>query len=586
MAIPDRFIDELVMRTDLVDLVSEYVSLKQKGGSFWGCCPFHSEKTPSFHVLPDRQIYKCFGCGKGGGAINFVIEQENLPYIEAVRFLAKRAGMQMPQQENDFSDRRLQREKMLALNRLAAQTFHGFLYQEKGEHALDYLKNRGLSKATIKNFGLGFAPDDWGALIQVLTEQGYTKEDLLAVGLAASSQNGRIYDRFRNRVIFPIIDVQGEVIGFGGRVMGDGTPKYLNSPESIAYNKSRNLFALNRARKSKAPHVLVTEGYMDTIALHQAGFDSAIASLGTALTADHAKLLSRYFKRAVLCYDGDNAGQAATARAIPLLEQAGLQVQVLKMQGAKDPDEYIKRFGAASFDNLLHKSQRQNDYRLMQVFEKYQIDDDAQRISYLNEAATLLATIPNAIEREIYARKAAELGRISPQALMQEVDKLRKNRRRREEKQKERENLTPVKQLQPKARGLRYENIRSARAEEGVVRLLMLDETLFSHVGILSQAHFSSPLLGKLYALMLSRHQEKRPCTLSAMAGEFSQDEMDHLASVLDAPEDIANGTKIMIDYIEKIQQYGGHAKEKDDDFILEIQKNQQKKKAYLEDGQ
>ena len=287
MPIPERFLDELIARTDIVDLVSESVRLTKKGRNYWGLCPFHSEKTPSFSVSADKQIFKCFGCGKGGGAINFVMEMENLPFREAVEVLAKRAGMEMPADiRGPSAGARQRREKLLAINKQAARTFHKWLYEPEGAQGLDYLRKRGLSQRTLTRFGLGFAPNRWDALIEALAQEGYDKRDLLDAGLAVNNQDGRIYDRFRNRVMFPIIDIRGEVIGFGGRVMDDSTPKYLNSPDTPVYNKSRNVFALNIAKKSKAGRVILTEGYMDTISLHQAGFDSAVASLGTSLTSE------------------------------------------------------------------------------------------------------------------------------------------------------------------------------------------------------------------------------------------------------------------------------------------------------------
>ncbi|MCI8688268.1 MAG: DNA primase, partial [Lawsonibacter sp.] len=330
MPLPDRFLDELLARTDIVDLVSESVRLTRKGNSYWGCCPFHSEKTPSFHVVPDRQMYKCFGCGKGGGAVNYVMELENLPFKDAIAVLAQRVGMQVPE-FGAAPGARERREKILTINKQAARTFHRWLHGPEGAEGLNYLRRRGLSPRTLTNFGLGFAPNRWDGLITELAAQGYDKRDLLDAGLAVSSKDGRIYDRFRNRVMFPIIDVRGNVIGFGGRVMDDSVPKYLNSPDTPVYNKSRNVFALNIAKTSKAGRVILTEGYMDTISLHQAGFDSAVASLGTALTEEHGQLLSRYFKEAVIAYDGDGAGVAAAQRAIPILEKAGLKVKVLRM---------------------------------------------------------------------------------------------------------------------------------------------------------------------------------------------------------------------------------------------------------------
>ncbi|MEA4934425.1 MAG: DNA primase, partial [Lawsonibacter sp.] len=506
MAIPDRFLDELIARTDIVDLVSESVRLTKKGNSYWGCCPFHSEKTPSFHVVPDRQLYKCFGCGKGGGAINFVMELENLSFRDAVTVLAKRAGMAVPDDAGGASpDMRERRDKLLEINKQAARAFHRWLYTPEGAQGLAYLQRRGLVNGTLTSFGLGFAPDSWDTLIRELGQQGYDKRDLLDAGLAVSNKDGRIYDRFRNRVMFPIIDIRGSVIGFGGRVMDDSTPKYLNSPDTPVYNKSRNVFALNIAKKSKSGRVILTEGYMDTISLHQAGFDSAVASLGTALTEEHAQLLGRYFKESIVAYDGDGAGVAAAQRAIPLLEKAGLKVKVLRVTGAKDPDEFIKAYGRDAFAKLLDQSENQVDYRLAQIQKNYNLADDAQKVTFLQEAAKLLASLPSAVEREIYGGHAAQTAGITTEAMAQEVNRELKSRLRKKTKQQERKDLAPASQLQPKARSLRYENIRSARAEEGILRLIFLDPSLLSQMEGLTGEEFSSPLLGKAFDLLRRR---------------------------------------------------------------------------------
>ena len=585
MAISERFLDELVARTDIVDLVSESVRLTKKGGSYWGCCPFHSEKTPSFHVVPDRQIYKCFGCGKGGGVINFVMEQENLPFRDAVAVLAKRAGLQVPEFGGGSSGMRERREKLLEINRQAARIFHKWLYAPEGAEGLAYLQHRGLSRATLTNFGLGFAPNRWDALIEELAKQGYDKRDLLDAGLAVNNKDGRIYDRFRNRVMFPIIDVRGNVIGFGGRVMDDSTPKYLNSPETPVYNKSRNLFALNIAKKSKAGRVILTEGYMDTIALHQAGFDSALASLGTSLTEEHAQLLSRYFKDAVIAYDGDKAGVAAAQRAIPLLEKAGLKVRVLRMTGAKDPDEFIKAQGREAFARLLDKSENQVDYRLSQIQKKYDLEDDAQRVAFLQEAARMIATLPSAVEREIYGGHAAQTASVTPETMAQEVKRALNARLRKEKKQQERRDLTPASQLQPRTRSLRYENIRSARAEEGVLRLLLLDPALTAQMDGLRGEEFSSPLLGKAFDLLCRRAKEGGHPQLAALAEQLTGEEMDHLAQVAAQPESVAHSSQSIGDYISVIRGEAllrGDARP--DDLLLAARKRHQQKKAYMEE--
>ena len=586
MPLPDRFLDELLSRTDIVDLVSESVRLTKKGNSWWGCCPFHSEKTPSFHVVPDRQMYKCFGCGKGGGAINYVMELENLPFRDAVAVLAQRAGMQMPEIGSSSPGARERRNKILEINKQAARAFHRWLNGPEGIRGLSYLQARGLSKGVLVNFGLGFAPDSWNGLITAMAALGYDKRDLLDAGLAVSSKDGRIYDRFRNRVIFPIIDVRGDVIGFGGRVMDDSTPKYLNSPDTPVYNKSRNLFALNRAKTSKAGRVILTEGYMDTISLHQAGFDSAVASLGTALTEEHGQLLSRYFKEAVIAYDSDGAGVAAAQRAIPLLEKAGLKVKVLRMQGAKDPDEFIKARGRDAFAQLLDQSENQVDYRLAQIQKKYDLTDDSQRVAFLQEAALLVSTLPSAVEREIYGGHAAQTAEVSPETMKMEVDRALKSRLRRERKRQERRELSTA-QLQPRARTLRYENIRSARAEEGLLRLLMLDPSLVKQMEGITGEEFTSSLLGRAFDRLRGLAEEGLSTQLAVLAEGFSGEEMDHLAQVAAQPESVAHSGRAIEDYISLIRGEsllrGGSADEAD--LLLAAQRRFQQKKAYMEES-
>ncbi len=586
MPLPDHFLDELLARTDILDLVSESVRLTKKGGSYWGCCPFHSEKTPSFHVVPDRQMYKCFGCGKGGGAINYVMELENLPFKDAVAVLAQRAGMQMPEFGSSPGARE-RREKLLAINKQAARTFHRWLHGPEGAEGLAYLQRRGLSRRTLTNFGLGFAPNAWDRLIAELSAQGYDKRDLLDAGLAVSNKDGRIYDRFRNRVMFPIIDVRGNVIGFGGRVMDDSTPKYLNSPDTPVYNKSRNVFALNIAKTSKTGRVILTEGYMDTIALHQAGFDNAVASLGTALTEEHGQLLARHFQEAVIAYDGDGAGVKAAQRAIPILEKAGMKVKVLRMAGAKDPDEFIKAYGRGAFAKLLDQSENQVDYRLAQLRKKYDLADDGQKVAFLQDAAQLVSALPSAVEREIYGGHAAQAAGVSADAMKLEVDRALKGRLRKAKRQQERRDLAPASQLQPKARALRYENIRSARAEEGLLRLLMLDPGLAGRMEDVTGAEFSSPLLGRAFDCLSGRAAAGLSTQLAALAGEFTGEEMDHLAQVAAQPESAANSGLAIPNYISAIRmERAKRDAMSQDEALLAAQKKYQQKKAYMEEKQ
>ncbi len=532
MAFPQSFLDELVARNPIEEVVGQYVTLTKKGSNLFGLCPFHSEKTGSFSVAPQKGIYYCFGCHKGGGVISFIMEIEGLDYPDAVRFLAKRAGMEVPDDGGYQSTYRRQ-ERLWALSKDAARYFHAKLSEDCGREAREYLARRGVSKGTVTRFGLGYAPEGWGNLIDAMTAKGYEKQDLLDAGLALKSrEKGTVYDRFRNRLMFPIIDVRSNVIGFGGRVMDDSTPKYLNSPETIIFNKRKNLFAMNVAKKTKQGRIILTEGYMDAIALHQYGFDCAVASLGTSLTEEQAHLLSKYTGQIVLTYDGDEAGQNATKRAIPILEKAGLQVRVLRMQGAKDPDEFLKKYGADRFKVLLDGSQSQMEYRLGSLLGRYHLERDEERVEFLQEAAKLIASLPSPVEREIYGARAAEAAGITAEAMKLEVGKAFKRRVAYEKKQEERKNLAPADAQQPKVRGIRYENLRSAMAEEEILRLVLREPDLLEKLRDLPGGIFSSALLGRAYELLRSQWTQSGRCSLAALEGQFSREELEHLTGV------------------------------------------------------
>ena len=554
MAVPSEFIDELVARSDIVDVVSDYVRLTQKGGSYWGLCPFHGEKTASFHVVPDRQMFHCFGCGKGGGVVSFVMEMENLPYIDALRLLAKRANLEFPEQDLDETARK-RRGRLLALNREAARYFHSQLWSPVGANGLDYLRRRGLSKRTLTRFGLGYAPDSWDSLIRAMTDKGFHKSDLLEAGLAVSNKKGGIYDRFRDRVMFPIIDLRGDVIGFGGRVLGDGTPKYLNSPDTPVFNKSRNLFALNLAKTSKLGRIVLTEGYMDTISLYQAGFDCAVASLGTSLTADHARLIARFTKEVVICYDSDQAGVQAAERAIPLLEKTGLKVRVLRVTGAKDPDEYIKTYGPDAFGQLLNQSENHLDYSLDQLAGKFDLNDTGQKLEFAKAAVELLARIEDPINRELMANKVAELTGVGKRAILEEAGRSYRNSVRSARKKEQRKSLIVANQFQPQSRQDRYDNSPSARAEEEIINYLIHDETLLREADALRPEDFSSPMLGRIFGLFRERAAQGKSLRLGALEGVLAPEEISHLARIMDRPVDTANSRQGIRDSIQKIRQ-------------------------------
>ena len=530
MAFPAAFIDELIARNPIEDVVGQYVTLRRSGANMFGLCPFHGEKTASFSVAPDKGIYYCFGCHKGGGAINFMMEVEGLTYPDAVRTLAKRAGMDVPEDEQ-YQSRYRQQERLWALNKEAARFFHSQLYAPVGAQGLQYVQKRGLSKSILTQFGVGYAPDSWNALVDAMRKKGYTDQELRDADLVGE-KNGRIYDRFRNRVMFPIIDVRGNVIGFGGRVLDNSTPKYLNTSETIIFNKRKNLFGLNLAKKSKQGFMILVEGNIDVITLHQYGFDCAVASLGTSLTEEHAALLSRYTEQVVLTYDGDEAGQRAAKRAIPMLEKVGIRVKVLKMRDAKDPDEFLYKFGPDAFRLLLEESSNRVDYQLGAIASKYDLKDDDQKIRYVQEAAELICTLDSSVKREVYGTRVAEKAGITPEAMKLEVNKAFKRRLAREKKQQEKIDLAPAQALQPKLRSVRYQNMKSAMAEEAIIGKALRQPTLLASASQLSGQDFSVALLGNVFDQLKDRYNRGLEVSLGVI-GDLTAEEMSHIAGIM-----------------------------------------------------
>ena len=554
MAFSESFLTELTERNDIVDVVSGYVRLGKKSGSnMFGLCPFHSEKTPSFSVSPDKQIYHCFGCGKGGGVINFIMEIENLSFPEAVEFLAKRAGMPIPEEENDRESRK--RSRMLSLNRDAARFFYAQLSTPQGGAARDYMAKRRIGPATAKNFGIGFAPDTWDSLEKAMREKGYTDFELFDAGLVRKGNKGGYYDTFRNRLMFPVIDVRGNVIGFSGRILGDGEPKYMNSPETLVFNKSRNLFALNLAKKSKSGYIILSEGNIDVVSLHQAGFDSAVASLGTSLTPEQARLLSRYTNQVIIAYDNDGAGIKAAQRAIGILEKLDLKVKVLRMSGAKDPDEFIKLKGADAFRNLLESSENQIDYRLRSVTDKYDLSVDEQKVEFLKEASDLVARLPGSVERQVYAMRVASMSGVSADVVTKEVERLRKKLVNQASRSEARQQSRPERQLQPEEKALRYEDPSSAAAEEGVIRLLYLDPALARNAELPAPEEFSSPVLGHIYSVLRDKIDRGETPSAATLGGALDGQEMSLLVRLLQKPELLSKGDRALADYIKRIRE-------------------------------
>lgn len=579
MSFPSAFLDELVSRNPIDEVIGQYVHLKRQGGKLFGLCPFHTEKTPSFSVSPDKQLYYCFGCHKGGDVIRFVEEAEGLDYPDAVRFLARRVGLEVPEDGNQSSTYRRQ-ERLRALCKDAARHYRSQLFAPVGEAARAYLVRRGLSSKTVARFGLGFAPGGWNGLEEAMREKGYEKEELLAVGLLLKGQKGGVYDRFRNRLMFPIIDVSGNVIGFGGRVMDDSKPKYLNSPENLIFNKRKNLFALNIAKNSKQGRIILTEGYMDAIALHQYGFDCAVASLGTSLTEEHALILQKYTKQVVITYDGDQAGQDATRRAISLLEKSGVEIRVLRMQGAKDPDEFLKQYGPDRFRLLLDQSENHAAYGLESIRRKFDLSRDDQRVEFLREAARYVAGLPGAVEREIYGARAAELAKVTTEAVKHEVEQAFRQKKAREKRLRQQKDLAPAAAQQPQSRKIRYDNVRSAVAEEKLLAMLLKEPALFERCGGLTGGQFSSELLGRTYEMLKQRRASDLQVSLAGLGEALSEEELSHLSGVADRHDELVSD-RAMDDCLRIIREEYEKTHIAAPTDLLEMRRRLQEKKAY-----
>ncbi len=580
MAFSPAFLDELNARNPIEDVVGQYVALTKRGNNLFGLCPFHSEKTPSFSVAPDKGIYYCFGCHKGGGAVNFIMEIENLSYHDAVRFLAKRAGMEVPE-DDEYQSQFRKKERLWALCRDAARFFHAQLKTPQAAEARKYIAKRGLSDGAITRFGIGFAPDSWTALTDAMTAKGYTKSELLEAGLVRKSEkNGSIYDWFRNKLIFPIIDVRGNIIGFGGRVLDNSKPKYINSPESALFSKRRNLFAMNFVKKSKQGYIILTEGYMDTVTLHQYGFDCAVASLGTSLTQEHADLLSKYTKEIVLIYDGDAAGQNAIRRAIPILEKTGLRIKILRMQGAKDPDEYLHEYGADRFKLLLQGSEGQAEYRLQSLQMQFDLTQDEQKVEFAKQAAELICTFSTAVEREIYGTRAAEAAGLTPEVMKLEISKAFKRRVARQRKEQEKRELAPSVMIQPKSRALRYQNVRSAAAEEELLRMLLKEPELFAKAESLTAEAFSVPFFGRVFDFWRQRWRDGLPVTAAGLESLLTAEELAHLTSVLQK-QDSPVSDEAFEDCRRIVLEESVRGVVSDADGLRAVQQSLKKKKGY-----
>jgi len=424
--LPEEFIEEVRLANEIIDVISEYISLKPRGKNFFGLCPFHNEKTPSFSVDPQKQLYHCFGCGEGGNVFNFIMAQERLDFIEAVKFLAERKGIALPGslERTEDEEAKRKRQEFYNINRAAAMFYHKNLLSNEGTHALKYLKSRGIASKTIRTFGLGYAPDSWNSTMDYLMNQGFDKDLLIKIGLVVEKGDST-YDRFRNRIMFPIIDHRDRVVGFGGRVMDDSLPKYLNSSDSPIFNKSSILFGLNLAKKQRPlDHLIIVEGYLDVITLYEYGFHNAVASLGTALTHDQAKLLRRYTRNIYIAYDGDAAGQKATSRGLDILKDAGCSIKVIKLPKDMDPDDILRKHGVEYFNKLINNAVSLTDYKLEQLRSGYDLNNPEDKVEFATKAAEILVGVENPLERDVYIQKLYTSTGFRPELIYRLIDQL------------------------------------------------------------------------------------------------------------------------------------------------------------------
>lgn len=556
MPLPPEFLRELEERSPIEDIASNYVRLRRAGKNLVGLCPFHSEKTPSFNIYPGNNSYYCFGCGKGGGVINFVMDIERLDFMEAVKWLCQRAGMRMPEDGTDDSMSRL-RMRILEINREAGRFFYKTLISPEGKAGLDYLRGRGLDPGTIKHFGLGYAPDNGFGLTDHLRGLGYAKDELIRSDMVRTSQKGRLYDRYRSRVMFPIFDLRGNVVAFGGRILTDEKPKYINTSDTPVYHKSSGLFAMNLAKNSGSRQLILAEGYMDVIALHRAGFQNAIASLGTSLTEEQARIIRRYAEEAVICYDSDAAGRKATDRAIPILKAAGLRVKVITVPGGKDPDEFMKNYGKdgpARFRQLLEKGGTDVEYKLTELRERFDLDTDEGRVRYLGEAAReVIAKLYDPMERDVYAGRLAQETGVEKQSILETAGRLSRQEQRRDEKKREREQMT----VKLPDAGLRRDaaRIKADMAQRGIIAYLFRHQ---DRARALEKEcppeNFVTPEYRGVYTVILGKMLQDT-VTLASLGEDLTQEEISRLSGILSSTQDVPPNERDVKEYLAALRE-------------------------------
>lgn len=553
----DEFLNELKMRCDIEQFISSYIQLKRRGKNLVGLCPFHNERTPSFTVYPESQSYYCFGCGAGGGVLNFAKEVENLDFMQAVQFLCDKVGMSIP--TDDFDDSLAKkRKRMYQINKEAARFFHQNLFTEQGNIGLQYYIERGYTKQTIVHFGMGFAQNSWDSLLKYMKTKGYSYEDLYEANLANKSEkNDKVhyYDSFRNRVMIPIIDVRGNVVAFGGRILDDSKPKYINTSDTLIYKKSLGVFGLNFAKNSKEDSLILVEGYMDAISLHQAGFTNTVACLGTALTGEMARLLARYSENIILSYDADEAGQKATQKAIGVFSSIGAKTRVVKLKGGKDPDEILKKYGAERFRSLIDGASNDIEYQLIKIAKDLDLETDDGKMKYLELACECLAKTKNIIMQEIYASKLSNRLGVSKDTLLLRINALQKKMyytdKKNEYKKAEKDTLNNNNKISISTGA----NIRSIKAQQMLLAGLLRNPTYLKLLeNEIDINDFSIDSYKRIFAVIQEKIKDERNLEISYFAGDLSSENMSELVKIQKTHENLSGTQKEFTDCIKVIK--------------------------------
>ncbi len=570
-------IDDIVARNDVESVISSYVTLKRAGSTLKGLCPFHSERTPSFTVYPNTQSYFCFGCNAGGSVISFIERAENLDYVGAVEFLAARAGISIPQDGKQTQPGEIPRRRIYDMNLAAAKFFRECLFDPAiGGEGMKYLsQDRGLSGATIKHFGLGFAPSSFNMLHDHMRRLGYTDEELIKGFLCGKSQkNGRAYDYFRNRVMFPIIDTSGNIVAFGGRVMDDSKPKYLNSSDTPGFKKSRHLFALNFARNHAAENMILCEGYMDVIALHAAGFENAVATLGTAITSEQARIFAKYTKKVIISYDSDEAGQRAANRAMQLLGEVGLEVRVLRVPDAKDPDEYIRRYGADKFRRVLEGSRSGFQYKLDAILSKYDLTQPEDKIRASNECCVLISGYHTGVEREVYIGQVAKHLGLPTDVIKNQVENILRKRIRDKKAEEQRQAQASIRHVGDRVNPDAIKDVQAASAEETILGLMLIypeyrAAAADGSAGLVADDFFTA-FGRKAFEAIVALQVTEGSFSLPVLEQAFTPDEVGRLQRMEQKRRELAeNGPTVFRAAIETLKSSAARRADRDNEDVV-----------------